>query len=111
MEERGLFVSFYPAALERIKERDSRLWVALLYHKPWNSLPEVTGGRPFSVLGLRNSYLTKGKIDKIHQERIKVNVYTVNSEAEMAQFVGWGIDGIITNHPDRLIKILQKKFK
>lgn len=111
MEDQVIFVSFYPVALERIKERDSRIWVGLLYHKPWNSLPEVTGRRSFPVLGLRNSYLTKGKIARIHQEGMKVNVYTVNSEKEMEQFVGWGIDGIITNYPDRLTKILQKKFK
>jgi glycerophosphoryl diester phosphodiesterase len=111
MEDQVIYVSFYPVALERIQERDSRLWVGLLYHRPWNSLDEVTGGRSFPVLGLRNSYLTKGKIDKIHQQGMKVNVYTVNSEEEMEQFIRWGVDGIITNHPDRLIKILQKKFK
>jgi len=111
MEDQVIYVSFYPVALERIQERDSRLWVGLLYHRPWNSLHEVTGGKSFPVLGLRNSYLTKGKIDKIHQQGMKVNVYTVNSEEEMEQFIRWGVDGIITNHPDRLIKILQKKFK
>jgi len=28
----------------------------------------------------------------------------------MEQFIRWGIDGIITNQPGQLIKILQKKF-
>jgi glycerophosphoryl diester phosphodiesterase len=111
MEDQVIFVSFYPPALERIQERDSRIWVGLLYHRPWNSLHEVTGGRSFPVLGLRSSYLTKGKIARIHQEGMRVNVYTVNSEEEMEQFLRWGIDGIITNYPDRLIKILQKRFK
>jgi glycerophosphoryl diester phosphodiesterase len=41
---------------------------------------------------------------------MKVNVYTVDSEEEMEQFIRWGIDGIITNQPGQLIKILQKKF-
>jgi glycerophosphoryl diester phosphodiesterase len=111
MEDQVIFVSFYPPALEQIKERDSRIRVGLLYHRPWNSLHEVTGGRPFPVLGLRNSYLTKGKIAKIRQQGMKVNVYTVNSEEEMEQFIRWGVDGIITNYPDQLIKILQKRFK
>jgi glycerophosphoryl diester phosphodiesterase len=111
MAEQVIFSSFYPSALARIKERDPRIWVALLYNRSWNYLPEITRGNPFSILNLRNSYLTKDKIAKIHREGMRVNVYTVNSEEEMEQFVGWGIDGIITNHPDRLIKILQKKFK
>jgi len=104
-----IFSSFNPLSLEHIAKREPRVWVALLYHKPWNLLSEVTGGKNYSVLNLRNAYLTKDKIVKIHQEGMKVNVYTVNFEEEMEQFLHWGIDGIITNHPDRLIKILRKR--
>jgi glycerophosphoryl diester phosphodiesterase len=111
MAEQVIFSSFYPPALERIQERDSRVWVALLYHRSWQSIPQVTGGKSFSILNLRNSFLTKGKIARIHQEGMRVNTYTVNAAAQMERFIRWGIDGIITNHPDRLIKILQKKFQ
>ena len=109
MAEGVIFSSFYPSSLQRIKERDPRMWVALLYHRDWQSLGEVTGGRAFSVVNLRHSFLTREKIRRIHQEGMKVNTYTVNSEEEMEKFIGWGIDGIITNHPDKLIQILKKK--
>ncbi|MBM4331722.1 MAG: glycerophosphodiester phosphodiesterase [Deltaproteobacteria bacterium] len=105
-----IFSSFDPVALERIKEREPGARVALLCHRDWILLQEVTLGKPYSVLNLRRNFLTREKIAKIHQEGMKVNVYTVDSEEEMEQFIGWGIDGIITNQPDRLIKILQKKF-
>jgi glycerophosphoryl diester phosphodiesterase len=105
-----IFSSFNPMALERIKTREPRAWVALLYHKDWNSLREITAGESFFILNLRRNFLTKEKITKIHQEGMKVNVYTVDSEEEMEQFIRWGIDGIITNQPGQLIKILQKKF-
>jgi len=111
MAEQVIFSSFYPPALDRIRERDSRLWVALLYHRSWRSIPQVTAGKSFPILNLRNSFLTKGKIARIHQEGIRVNTYTVNAAAQMERFIRWGVDGIITNHPDRLIKILQKKSK
>jgi glycerophosphoryl diester phosphodiesterase len=104
-----IFSSFNPAALDRIKKDEPPVWVALLYHRDWNSLGEVTGGRQYSVLNLRNSYLSKTKINEIHREGLKVNVYTVNSEEELEQFVKWRVDGIITNHPDRLINIFKKK--
>jgi glycerophosphoryl diester phosphodiesterase len=110
MAEQVIFSSFYPSSLQRIKERDPRMWVALLFHRDWNSLGEVTGGRAFSVVNLRHSFLTREKIRRIHREGMKVNTYTVNSEEEMDRFIGWGIDGIITNHPDKLIQILKKKF-
>lgn len=108
MIDRLIFSSFNPAALEWIQKNDPRVWVALLYHRPWNYPPEVTGGKGYSVLNLRNSYLTKSKVASLHQAGIKVNVYTVNSGEELEQFVRWSVDGIITNHPDRLIAILKK---
>ena len=101
--------SFNPEALEWIKKNEPRVWVALLYHRPWNSLPEVIRGKEYLVLNLRNSYLTKTKIANLHQARMKVNVYTVNSEEELEKFMRWRVDGIITNHPDRLIALLKKK--
>lgn len=110
MVQQVIFSSFNPSALERIREKTPRGRVALLYHKPWESLREVTGGDSYAILNLRNIHLTKSKIAKIRQAGMQVNVYTVNPEEEMEQFVQWEVDGIITNHPDRLIKILQKKF-
>lgn len=108
MERQVIFSSFYPSALERIRELDPRLWVAFLYHRHWNSISEASAGRSFSVLNLRSQFLTKSKIAKIREAGIRINVYTVNAEDELEQFVRWGVDGIITNHPDKLIRILRK---
>ena len=109
MSDRVIFSSFNPASLEWIKKNEPGLQVALLYHRPWEVFSEVTGGKEYKILNLRNLYLTRDKIAKIHREGMKVNVYTVNSEEELEQFVTWGVDGIITNYPDRLIRILQGK--
>jgi glycerophosphoryl diester phosphodiesterase len=110
MVNQVIFSSFNPVALERIGEKDPRIWVALLYHKAWNSLLEVTRGGEYPVLNLRHSYVTKNKIGRIHQQGMKLNVYTVNSEEELERFVTWKVDGIITNYPDRMLKILRAKY-
>jgi glycerophosphoryl diester phosphodiesterase len=108
MVKQVIFSSFDPSPLERVKERNFHARVALLYHNPWNIPQEITGDKPFSILNLRRSFLTKDKIAKIHEQGMKVNTYTVNSQKEMEQFIRWKIDGIFTNHPDRLINILKK---
>ena len=108
--KRVIFSSFSPSAVERIREGNSHAWVALLYHKSWNIPEEVSRGKPFPILNLRSLFLTKDKIAKVHEQGMKVNTYTVNSPKEMKQFIRWGIDGIITNYPDRLIHILKEKF-
>jgi glycerophosphoryl diester phosphodiesterase len=107
MLDRVIFSSFNPVSLEHIQKKEPRAWVALLFHRPWNSLLEMTGGREYEVLNLRNIHLNKEKISRVHQEGMKINVYTVNPQEELEQFVRWGADGIITNYPDRLIRILK----
>ena len=109
MIDRVIFSSFNPVSLEYIEKNEPRACAAFLYHRPWNSLPEITGERRYQVLNLRNIHVTRRKIDKIHKEGMKLNVYTVNKEEELEQFVKWGVDGIITNYPDRLIRILKTK--
>jgi glycerophosphoryl diester phosphodiesterase len=110
MIHRVVFSSFNPLSLEWIKKKEPQVGVALLYHEPWSILSDVTGGEKYEVLNLRRTYLTKDKIAKIHKERMKVNVYTVNSQEEMEQFIRWAVDGIITNHPDQLMGILEKRL-
>src|SRR5882724_6144000 len=40
-------------------------------------------------------------VRRIHRRGWKVFVWTVNREVEMKILASWGVDGIITNHPDR----------
>jgi glycerophosphoryl diester phosphodiesterase len=39
-------------------------------------------------------------VRRIHKRGWKLFVWTVNREAEMKKLAGWGVDGIITDHPD-----------
>jgi glycerophosphoryl diester phosphodiesterase len=110
MSDQVIFSSFYPPALETIREQNPQARLAFLFHYRWTFPEQVTAGKSFTALNLRRTYLNKGKIAGIHERGMKVNVYTVNSGEEMERFVRWGVDGIITNHPDLLIKILKKNF-
>jgi glycerophosphoryl diester phosphodiesterase len=40
-------------------------------------------------------------VQDIHRRGWKVFVWTVNREVEMRKFAGWGVDGLISNYPDR----------
>jgi glycerophosphoryl diester phosphodiesterase len=106
-----LFGSFSLPALERVREKKPGLPVALIYDKSWNTPQEVTRGRPFPVLSCSGKVLNQANASNARQQGIKVFVWTLNTEEHMEQFLNVGVDGIITNHPDKLIKILQKRFK
>ncbi len=45
--------------------------------------------------------LGQEKINRIHQKGMKVIPWTVNDTRDMQKLAGWGVDGIITDYPDR----------
>lgn len=52
--------------------------------------------------------LNKRKVDKIHSRGQKIITWTVNEKEDMKRMIDMGVDGIITNYPDRLIELLNK---
>lgn len=52
--------------------------------------------------------LNKRKVNKIHSRGQKIITWTVNEPEDMKRMIEMGVDGIITNYPDRLIQLLKK---
>jgi glycerophosphoryl diester phosphodiesterase len=48
-------------------------------------------------------------IQAAHAQGIPVHVWTVNERADMLRLIEWGVDGIITDYPDRLAAILNNQ--
>jgi glycerophosphoryl diester phosphodiesterase len=38
---------------------------------------------------------------------LAVQVWTVNDADDARRLLGWGVDGLITDHPDRLVPIVR----
>lgn len=47
--------------------------------------------------------LTQDKIVRLHEQGIKVIPWTVNQRDDMVRLKAWGVDGLITDYPDRAI--------
>jgi glycerophosphoryl diester phosphodiesterase len=43
-----------------------------------------------------------------HQKGVAIHVWTINDPAEMEQLIADGVDGIITDFPDRLLQIVKR---
>jgi glycerophosphoryl diester phosphodiesterase len=104
-----IFASFDPLAIDRIRGKNPKVPLALIYNRSWTFPQEVTGGRPISILSCSGKVLTKTNISNAHQQGMKVMAWTINTEEHMQHFLNMGVDGIITDYPDFLIKILQKR--
>lgn len=53
-------------------------------------------------------FTTKKVVDKIHQQKQKVMVWTINQPQDMERFLKMGVDGLITNYPAKARKIKQQ---
>lgn len=50
----------------------------------------------------------KAVIDRVRQSGIMVNTWTINEEKDLRRFLEYGVDGIITNYPDKLNQIMKE---
>ena len=53
--------------------------------------------------------LREAELREAHGLGLKVVVWTVNDPADMATMIALGVDGIITDYPDRLRRIMAEK--
>lgn len=53
--------------------------------------------------------LREADLAEAHRRGLKVVVWTVNEPADMASLIDFGVDGIITDYPDRLREVMTAK--
>ena len=53
--------------------------------------------------------LTRERLADAKARKLRVVPWTVNQPADMARLVDWGVDGLITDYPDRARKVLADK--
>jgi glycerophosphoryl diester phosphodiesterase len=54
--------------------------------------------------------LTPELVRAAHAMNIAVHVWTVDAEADMRRLLRWGVDGIVTDRPDRLATVLHEMY-
>lgn len=72
------------------------------------SVPESVAAVQVPVRAEGLEVVTPAFIRAMHARGIAVQVWTINDEAEMRRLVQMGVDGIITDYPDVLKKVLSE---
>lgn len=79
----------------------SRAGLSRLYRSPAKAfmIPEYAG---------RLHVVTPGFVREAHARGLQVHVWTVSEAGDMRRLIDWGVDGIITDYPERLIALLNR---
>jgi glycerophosphoryl diester phosphodiesterase len=73
------------------------------------SVPRLVKAAGCAIWSPNARDLTAASLTEAHKEGLKVIVWTVNEESEMNALAESGVDGIITDYPDRLRMVLARR--
>ena len=105
-----LIQSFSRDSLLKIKAMDAELPLIQLLEKEYNSseiqqrLPDIHN---YAVgIGPSRISVDGALVDAAHDVGLVIHPYTVNEDAEMRRLIALAVDGMFTDFPDRLAKLL-----
>ena len=114
--DRVIVSSFSPAILKMVKDIDPRCRTGFLHPTQSPSICRAVFLNPYTILhSTRADYahpasitVTKMSVMLEHKMGRKVNVWTVNDEPTIRYLLACGVDGIITDMPDKVRAIVEK---
>jgi glycerophosphoryl diester phosphodiesterase len=105
---RSVIISFDPSILTSLRKLEPTLMTGLLYNgsieQPFEKALDI-GARQIVV---RGDLVTPNLLQRARKQDLQVVCWTVNSPAHMRLLVSAGVDGIMTDYPDRLLTVLKK---
>ena len=100
---RFIVSSFLPQVLADIHQRDERVPLGLICEHArqlaqWPILP-------VSFVIPHYKMASQELIEDLHRAGQQVILWTVNREGDVRQLVGWGVDGIVSDDPEMLVRV------
>lgn len=105
---RSVVISFDPVILASLRKIEPTLMTGLLHDgklaDPFEKAVEI-GARQLAV---RGDLVTPNFLQRARSLDLQVVCWTVNSPAHMRMLIAAGVDGIMSDYPDRLLAVLKK---
>jgi glycerophosphoryl diester phosphodiesterase len=106
---RSVVISFDPGTLAAIRKIEPTLMTGLLFDgqitEPLEKAQEI-GARQIAV---RGDLVTPRLLKEARSRDLQVVCWTVNHPAHMRLLVEAGVDGLISDYPDRLVELTRRK--
>jgi glycerophosphoryl diester phosphodiesterase len=108
MEKRSTLQSFDWRAVKAAEREAPEIATAYLTEARDSQLAKV---REAGAKTWAPDYQALGKetLDEAHRAGLRVVVWTANEPRDIARLVGWGVDGIISDYPDRVLQEVKSR--
>lgn len=111
MKNEVIIFSFHDSVLSKIRELNPTIPLLLLVEKGDSTTIEKAKNLNANAIGVGyQTTITRELLDQAHHSKIEIWKWTVNQENEMQQLINLGIDGLITNYPNKALQIVHKDF-
>jgi glycerophosphoryl diester phosphodiesterase len=84
-------------------------WTAGFDIKTHGTVPKLVKAAGGAIWSPNHNDLTQPLVAEARQLGLQVIPWTVNNPADMARLIDWGVDGLITDYPDRARQVMQDK--
>jgi len=98
----AVVLCFDASVLDRIHQLDRLLMTGLLFESGGEDMVKEAVRVGARQIGPRGDCVTPELVADAHRRGLKVIAWTINEPAQMRALAAIGVDGIITNHPNRL---------
>jgi glycerophosphoryl diester phosphodiesterase len=109
IKERTCVQSFDLRPLQELQRMDTSITTALLIENPSRVEANLSAlGYVPDIYSPYYKLLTANVVREAHEKGMKVIPWTVNDTSEMKAMISMGVDGIITDYPNRIKFVVQK---
>ena len=104
---RTIAISFDPETLRALRQIDPSVMLGLLVDRGGPDLVKTAVDAGARQLCLRWDLVTRELVERAHRSDLHVVTWTVNDAGEMRSLIESGVDGIMTDLPDRLRAVVE----
>lgn len=84
-------------------------WTAGRIARDYASVPAMIKAAGGAIWAPNYDNIDAGSAQRAHDLGLQLVPWTVNEAADMRRLIDWGVDGIITDYPDRLREVMRER--
>ena len=109
--DRDLYLTSQQQSLDNIQagHREDSPWTTGIRYRDHGSVPKMVKAAGGKIWSPNAVDVTEALVKEAKSLGLTVLPWTVNERAEMERLIDWGVDGLISDYPDRLREVMAAK--